>query len=199
MISGIVFVTQEWDQALKWCNKKGENRGVIVFVVSLVDYSYEDGHGDNRLVQALVVWQRLLHNQSIKGVPVILLLNKKDLLARRLSEHPMSGCSLYPFPEKKLSVELAEEVPNFTESEEEVAERCIEETAKLFKKEFQGQLEYYSTCATDGEMIKGTMPSMLNSMDNALSSGAGKGRGKDESKLLRSPTFKEDQVHYDAY
>ena len=176
MISGIVFVTQEWDQALKWCNKKGENRGVIVFVVSLVDYSYEDGHGDNRLVQALVVWQRLLHNQSIKGVPVILLLNKKDLLARRLCEHPMSGCSLYPFPEKKLSVELAEEVPNFTESEEEVAERCITKTAKLLKREFeatphgddfQGHLDWYSTCATGGEMVKETMSSMLSSMKSS--------------------------------
>jgi hypothetical protein len=135
--------------------------------------------------------------QSTKGVPVTLLLNKKDLLANRLKEHPMSKCSL--FSATNMVTKPVEEAHDVTESAEKVADRCIEETVKLFKKEFQGQLEYYSTCATDGEMIKGTMSSILNSMDNALSSGAGKGRGKDESKLLQSPTFKEDQVHCDAY
>ena len=73
----------------------------------------------------------------------------------------MSKCSL--FSATNMVTKPVEEAHDVTESAEEVADRCIEETVKLFKKEFQGQLEYYSTCATDGEMIKGTMSSILNS------------------------------------
>jgi hypothetical protein len=150
-------------------------RGGILFVVSLIDYSYEDGDGMNRLQKALTIWQHLLHNTSIMGVPVILLLNKNDLLANRLKKHPMSRCSLFPAKTKTHAGSKASSSCN--KPAEEVAEHCIKQTAKLFKDiykasphadDFQGKLHWYSTCATDSKMVTGIMSSMIHSMNNSV-------------------------------
>jgi hypothetical protein len=140
--------------------------GGILFVVSLVDYSFVDSDGSNRLDQALATWRKLLHDRTIAKIPVILLLNKKDLLPARLKTHPMTRCSLFPKKGAKT---------HWSEAAEVVAERCIKEVVKLFKAEFlqsphgdafQGKLEWYSTCATDSKMITGIMTSVIQSMNN---------------------------------
>jgi len=116
---------------------KVQNITAVVFVGALNDFckTLEEDQTKNAMKEALNVFR--IVGKTFKNMPIILLLNKRDLFEQKIEKNPLNKCF------KGYKGNTAEEAYEFI---------CQEFTAAGDVKE--GMLYVHKTCATDGNAMK---------------------------------------------
>jgi guanine nucleotide-binding protein subunit alpha len=86
----VIDVGGQQQERKKWLNAKDFQINVIIFFVALDDYNVpsETMEGKSRLEESLQVWDEVLHGETLSEMPVIVFLNKTDLLKEKLPKAP---------------------------------------------------------------------------------------------------------------
>ncbi|KAL8670459.1 MAG: hypothetical protein Q9168_004999 [Polycauliona sp. 1 TL-2023] len=71
----------------KWIHT-WEGADCLFFVASLAGYNVEDNQ-TNQLTESLMLFEALLSLELLKGVAIVLILNKLDVFRQQIQEHPL--------------------------------------------------------------------------------------------------------------
>lgn len=115
--------------------------GAIIFVVSLSDFELrlEEDSSVNRLHEAITLFSEICNYPSFENIPIILFLNKKDILKQRLAE----GANLRTaFPEY-VGPSTYDDVVDY-----------IGRALHKVNRDRRKTILTYRTCATDADNVK---------------------------------------------
>jgi guanine nucleotide-binding protein G(i) subunit alpha len=113
-----------------------------VYVVSLSDYNeqlYEEEH-TNRMTEGLKVFGDTLNNEMVRKVAIFVIFSKKDVLARKLENYPISKV----FPEFRGDSKNVEEVADYIKAQY---------LTRINKPE-ELDLTVHEFCILDGEKVQ---------------------------------------------
>jgi GTPase SAR1 family protein len=145
-IDGITFamydVGGQRNERKKWIHCF-EDVTAVIFVVGLSEYDqklFED-HAENRMTEALALFEDIVNNKYFADSSVILFLNKKDLFEEKL---------------KRIGVKSCPEWQDYEGAEGSYAEGCEYFETKFREKSKDPNKKVYAhvTCATDSKNVQ---------------------------------------------
>ena len=112
----------------------------VIFVTAIQEYDqvlFED-QKTNRMIESLNLFEDTINNQWFEKMPIILFLNKSDLLQAKIEKVPLSTC-----------------FPDFQGPENDFGAACsyIQEQFELRNKNDQRVIYPHITCATDTDNV----------------------------------------------
>ncbi|GMI05931.1 hypothetical protein TrLO_g5623 [Triparma laevis f. longispina] len=130
----------------------------LIFVLSLPDFDQtsQDNRSANKLVEDGVnLMLQVMRADNLQGVPVCVLLNKKDLFIRKIAANPTVGIKeVFPEYEGKTNShgESIQFIQNFIDQE--------------ISKETNVSKTFYVTTATDTEIVKNILGKVVENITN---------------------------------
>jgi guanine nucleotide-binding protein G(i) subunit alpha len=133
---------------IEWESEYTPNVCCIIFMVSLADYDIADEAVGNykwnrkikKLAYSLQLYQVLLNDPKLVGVPCIVLFNKSDIFKEKIINTPLSEC----FPQCKEKVK---------ENDYEAAVEYIKDQFRISTPEDRKFVSHV-TCGIDTDMMK---------------------------------------------
>ncbi|XP_053321403.1 guanine nucleotide-binding protein subunit alpha-15-like isoform X2 [Spea bombifrons] len=148
----IVDVGGQRGERTKWIHSF-QNVYAIIYLASLSEYDQqlEESKNANRMVESMALFHTILKLPWFMETPIILFLNKTDLLAEKIG---MSDLTTY-FPEYKGPRNDAEAAKEFIlETYKNIFNEAQPPYVKKHKKEAKTRLYHHLTCATDTNNIR---------------------------------------------
>ncbi len=92
-VGGQIHFLEEWKFIVKEKSAVFKNRCIVCYCVSLEDFRYNGAKG-NQLAHSLDVWKKFLCQDVVRGVPILLIFNKKDLFLHAVANTPLGVCQI---------------------------------------------------------------------------------------------------------
>ena len=154
-IDGVTFrmfdVGGQRNERRKWIHCFEEVTAVI-FVAAISEYNqvlYED-KDQNRMDEALALFNEIVNSRWFSKSGMILFLNKRDLLAEKIRRTPIQGCcgKYNDFP---IDGPCTDE--NFDKYYAAAKKYWIQKFVEQKRKDVKKEIVYHVTCATDTENV----------------------------------------------
>ncbi len=92
-VGGQPHILEDWKFIVKEKSAVFKNRCIVCYCVSLEDFRYNGAKG-NQLAHSLDVWKQFLCQDVVRGVPILLIFNKKDLFLHAVANSPLGVCQI---------------------------------------------------------------------------------------------------------